>query len=410
MSTPNAGRGRPLLLAAVILGAVGLRAPAQAGEITACVFPITVLGEAAGVAELGGVVRDALVRNLQVLGVRTLADPEWRPAARARGLADEDLLAGPAAAAVAREVGARMAVSGLVYIEGRQLALSVKVLDPRSARLVTSVYATTILGVTVHNRIAEVVDRLTPRLASFVNPEQDTPEVPPFVLEVTLISEIEGLEVKVGGVESGGRIEEGRLTLPFNPYPVGTRLAVHKEAAGYHSAMETVELDRPRSEIALSPLWPETRSSWHLHWTTGQLFGLGVGYRRYLRPDTSFLEADNYLYLQPSRHPGGELTIHNDLGMVVGRYLLLPYGSPVRFALATGLGVVLTKAPLPGLFTDVYLNLASLILEYNRRTSMLYLRLDTKLALGIGNNLLGTEVMFLERFGPLLTLGLGWKR
>lgn len=399
---------RAAILALIALQALlaALPGAAQDQAVAACLFPTVGLTPESG--DLLEVVGRALSHNLQQLGILILPEETWR-----QGLgntAPEALLNGRVAAEVASRAGARMAVVSLIHVEDRQLSMSIKAVDARSGRVVSSVYATTLVGVAVHNRIGEAVQRLTPQLQSFLDPEQRGEEVAPFVIEAALLSDLDGIRISLGGVEPVGQIAGGRLTLPFALYPSGTRLEVLQEKEGYHPARETIVLEQVRSEVPLRPLWRHTRHSVHLSWTTGQILGMGLGYRYYLRPDYLFLAAENAFYLQPAPVPGAEgLAFHDDLGFLAGRYLLSPHDSPVRFALAAGLGLILTKSAAPGWFTDWYLNLMSLNLEYNRRLYTFGLRGDLKVTLGIGDDLLGTQVLSLQRFGPLFTLSAGRK-
>ncbi len=396
---------RTLLALVALLAAAS--AHAQEARIAACLFPTIALTEGDESRRLSEIVNSALSQNLQHLQISILPDKAWRDALA--GAPEQSVLNGKVAAEAAARAGARMAVVSLIHLEGRQLSMDVKVLDSRSGRLVSGVYAVTLVGVAVHNRVTEAVDRLTPQLESFISPEQQAEEVAPFVLEATLLSGLDGTRVSLGGIEPAGEISGGRLTLPFAPYPVGTRLELVEEKEGYHGARETIVLERPRSEVRLQPLWRETKRSVYLMLTTGQLFGLGVGYRHYLKPDTLFLAGENYFYLQPAQSDAGGMAIHDDLGVLVGRYLLWKYDAPFRFALAAGAGVVLTKAGVPGLFTDWYLDLVSVNLEWNKREYMFSLRADAKATLGIGNDLLGADIMTMNRFGPMLTVSIGRK-
>ncbi len=396
-----------LLAAWIAAAAAGAQETPQETRIAACLFPTIVLSEGDESRRLSEIVNSALSQNLQQLQISVLDEKAWREALA--GAPQESLLNGKIAAEVAARAGARMAVVSLVHLEGRQLSMDVKVLDSRSGRLVSGVYAVTLVGVAVHNRVTEAVDRLTPQLESFISPEQQAEDVAPFVLEVTLLSGLDGTRVSLAGIEPVGEISGGRLTLPFAAYPVGTRLDLVEEKEGYHPARETVVLYKPRSEARLQPLWRETKRSVYLSFTTGQLLGLGVGYRHYLQPDTLFVAGENYFYLQPAQSDAGGMAVHDDLGALIGRYLFSRHDAAFRFALAAGAGVIVTKAGAPGLFADWYLDLLSVSLEWNKRDYMFALRGDAKATLGIGNNLLGADIMKMNRFGPQITVSVGRK-
>lgn len=395
----------------LILAALAASAQAQGSETVlpaACLFPTVDLTATEQSAAFGPIIDAALRTNLQSLGLSILNEEAWRRALQRLGYADRELSQGPVAVRAAREAGARVAVCGLYLLREEQLVLSVKIYDSSTGRIVAGTFNASRVGVALNNRINETIDQLTPQLKRFLEPSQDKPpEIAPFVLEVILHSPDEGLEVSIAGVEAGGVIQDGRLTLPFIPYPVGTKLLLRKTKKGYHPAEETVTLDKPRTEAALRPLLPLTRWTLNMTWTTGQFLGLGVGMRYYLRPDSLFLGAEDYFYLQCNANPGSAAVPHNDLGVFVGKYLFFSHSSPIRFGLAAGAGLILTVLSTPGAvgYTDFYLNLASPWVEWNLKRWLVYMRVDARYVLDLGPNLIGGNWFSLDRYGPPITLG-----
>jgi hypothetical protein len=399
----------------IILMLLAAAVQAQAPETTrlaACLFPATDLTATEQSAPFGPIIEAALRTNLQNLGLEILAPESWRKILERDGHPDRALSQGPVAAAVAREAGARMAVSGLYLLQEEQLVMDIKIYDSETGRIVAGTFSASRVGVTLNNRINEAIDQLTPQLEEFLEPAQDRPaEISPFVLEVKLLSHDEGMEVSIAGVEAGGTIQEGQLTLPFIPYPVGTKLLIRKSKKGYHPAEETVTLNQARTEVALRPLLPLTRYTLNVTWTTGQLLGLGLGMRYYLRPNYLFLGAEDYFYLQRNPNPGSVSVPHNDLGILIGQYLFFSHNSPIRFGLAAGLGLIVTvlSSPDPVWYTDFYLNLISPWVEWNLKRWLVYLRVDGRFVLDVGKNLIGGDWLEIPRLGPPITLGVARK-
>ena len=88
---------------------------------------------------------------------------------------------------------------------------------------------------------------------------------------------------------------------------------------------------------------------------------------------------------------------------------------PVLFphAVSAGGGAILTANPgatLP-LFTDVYINLLNVWLEWKVGDYKLFARVEAKASLGIGNNLLGSNIIYWGPAFPPVALGLviPWK-
>jgi hypothetical protein len=406
---------RPLFKPLILLMVLAVSAHAQTSgnpSLAACLFPPVDLTGTEQSAPFGPIIDTSLRTNLQSLGLAILAEESWRRILERDGYPIQSLSKGPVAVSVAREAGARVAVSGLYLLQEEQLVMNIKIYDSETGRIVAGTFSASRVGVTLNNRINEAIDQLTPQLELFLQPAQEKPQdISPFVLEVTLLSPDEGMEVSIAGVEAGGRIQDGRLTLPFIPYPVGTKLLIRKTKAGYHEAEETVALTQPRMEAALRPLVPQTRYTLNATWTTGQLLGLGIGMRYYLKPDYRFLGVENYSYLQRNPNPGSVSVPHNDLGVSFGQYLFFRHDSPIRFGLATGLGLIVStlSSPDPAWYTDFYLTLVSPWVEWNYRSWLVYLRADARYVLDVGPNLIGGDWFSIDRLGPPLTLGVARK-
>ena len=397
----------------LVLQAACIRAQGpENARLAACLFPPLDLTGTEESAPFGPIIGTALRTNLESLDLVILTEEDCKGILEREGQTVQALSQGPVAVSVAHEAGARLAVSGLYLLQEDQLVMSVKIYDSDTGRIVAGTFSANRVGVTLNNRINETIAQLTPQLEQFLRPAEDKPrDISPFVLEVILRSADEGMEVSLAGVEAGGRIQDGRLTLPFIPYPVGTKLLIRKTKPGYHPAEETLTLGKPRTEAALRPLLRQTRYTLNVTWTTGQFLGLGVGMRYYLKPDYRFLGAENYFYLQRNPNPGSISVLHNDLGFFFGQYLFFGHNSPFRCGLATGLGWIVSTVPTadPAWFTDMYLNLFSPWVEWNHKRWLAYLRVDARYALDLGRNLLGGNWFEVKGYGPPVTLGAAYK-
>jgi len=120
------------------------------------------------------------------------------------------------------------------------------------------------------------------------------------VRKVTLFSPDEDMEVSLAGGRRVGRVSNGRLVLPFIPFKIGSELILEKRKEGFYTDEERVVLEEGSQEIELRPLRKKTRLATEIHWTYGQLLGMGIGQRYYLKPDYWFLSGEFYYYIQQS--------------------------------------------------------------------------------------------------------------
>ena len=370
-------------------------APESSGssELRAFYLPTVALGGDEESLRFAGIIDEALRRELELLGLQVVVAEAPSPESREEVSADPD----PAASLgttleTARGEAATIVVGSSAYVQRRELVMTFRAIDVASERLIAATFTPTLVGVTVHNRIDEAVTQLAARLEEFLANPEERASIAPFALSVTVQGSPEEMEVSFPGEEPLGRLEDGELTFPFEPYPVGSRLLLEKSHPDYHDELESVQLNAPVNNIELDPLWKKTRWAGELSWTYGQLAGLGVGARYFFDPDYWFVSGENYFYLQPSPYENANTTYHNDLFFWTGRYLFFDYDSPFRLGMGIGLGLILTRVADAdrALFTDFYLNLANLWIEYNTPTWTYSFRVGTKISMGIGNNLLET--------------------
>jgi hypothetical protein len=319
-----------------------------------------------------------------------------------------DLLQGEKALAVAAEAGAQLAVTGFFRVEDRQFVLEIKCYDVEAGAFVQGVLETGRLNLSLYNLLDGAVKELLPKIRLIGK----APPIagPQFVEQVTLRSPDEGMEVLLAGAQPVGTIQDGQLLLPPIPFPVGTSVAVEKRKEGYHPSREVLRLEQPVQDFKLKALRPQTRWGTEFNWTYGQVLGFGVAQRYYLKPDSSFLAAELYNYLQ-TNFSGGHPLFHHDLRLLYGGYLFTGPDDFFRLGWSSGAGVILTWFTLPGqgLYGDWYLNLVNLSFELNYRRFLVYLRAEVKYTLGWGNNLLGTGMTSIGDGPPPVTVGFMWK-
>ncbi len=372
----------------------------RAGEEVAVYYvPTQPLGNDDATLEMAGIVDTALLRAVERLGLTPIM-----------GDAIEPLTA-------ARDVGALLVVESSAAVERRELVMSFRAIEAETARVIAADFVPTMVGVSVHNRIREVIEDLAGRLERFLENPGAVETFDPFVLSAEVRMGPDGTVISLPGGEELATVSDGTARLPFNPYPVGTNIVLRREYPGYHPGESVVRFGSANSTLQLRSLWKERRWSAGAHVTMGQLAGLGVAGRYFFEPDVWFVGLQNYFYVQPAGIEVVDDISHNDVTAWAGRYFFFPYDSPFRIGLGAGLGVILTgiSSATPSLFTDYYLMPISLWMEYNTRNWTFFLRSDLKAALGIGRNLLGSQVIGVRNAagesasGVPLTFGIGRK-
>ncbi len=385
----------PLVLAACAASASGQdAAPAARGSIV--VYSLQDLSGPGATHEFEQPITDAVVSELGSIGVYDVVAPEkWAAAAQSRDVAPRDLLQGAAAASLARDVSADMAVSGSYAIVdadgGQQIALSLQCWDAASGRLLAGLQRTTRFDLAFYIALQGWVDELVQSLQSGQGvPTQAEAQAITAASggEISFRSADNGMQVVIAGDTPAGVIANGKLSFPVGAMPTGTPLTVTKEKAGYH---ESVQAIKSAPVVNLTPLAKLHDSAAEVTWTTGQLLGIGGAVRGYAVPDTCYLYAGNYIYLQTPQSPALRGILHDDIFTGFGGYLFFPPGALFRFSLATGAGFILSAFSQQGMpvYTDLYLNVASWTLETRILGPTLFIRQEFKYTLGIATNLEG---------------------
>jgi len=400
-------RGLALLILPLILAVPrGWSTDAKVTDASVCVFPLANLSPNGAQQEHQKPLSDAVRQEFEAVGFHILPDDQWLAEAARLKLAPDRVTEASQALLLGQKAGADMAVSGFYWMEKDQVLVSLQCWDVKAGTLITGFLHTWRFNLgfynSIHVEIADLVQSVVflsaPRLITLKNDVR--------VDEITFTSPQNGMEVVVEGQRSVGRIQNGTLVFQTDGLKAGTQFMVEKRQEGYHTLRQTV-IAAP--EVALTPIPRANNLSVELDWTFGQLEGAGATLRWYPKPDWIMVNFSEYLYAQIPLIANGNWPIHADSELLAGLYLFKPPESGFRLGISAGIGTILTWIPstsLP-LYTDVYLNVLSLWSEWRAWGLPIFARIELKIPLGIGNNLLGLPgpPMHWGPFFPPITLG-----
>jgi hypothetical protein len=374
------------------------------------VFPTVNLSTTDEYDEYQSIITNQLLAELQNAGFTIIPQEDWERERQRQSVPVEELYQGESAIPVAGAAGAEITVVSSYSVEGGLMALDIKCYDVAQNVLITGVFETARVNLSIYNTIAEAAAKLIPKIQPLGPPPV---QESPVVEEIALLSPDEGMSIFLGDEGFVGTITDGGLLLPPIPFAIGTRIDVEKRKEGYHTGEETLKLKEPEMEIKLKRLRKQTRTATELNWTFGQLLGFGLAQRFYLKPDQTFLAAEHYLYVQHN-FSGGKPVFHHDLRVLFGGYVFSGPDRLLRFNLSAGLGVIITYFTIPDqyMYADFYWNLLNTAIELNFNRFLLYIRSEAKYALGLGPaNLLGRDwIGTIGEGGPtIFTLGIAWK-
>jgi hypothetical protein len=351
--------------------------------------------------------------ELQNRGYATVPGGELARLATEGGLSSEGVPDAKLSAKMrelAREQGSKFICLARYVEQGEFAALSVYFWHIDGATIVT--YTTKdIVGLAVYNRMNVAV-------SMFVGKEGEGKKITAtgmgesggaktYVKEIILYSKDEGCEVFIKDKEKLGVIKDGKLILPYMPLTVGSVIVIAKKKVGYYDSSEELSLTREKNEFSLAPLEKIYGSGLVFTWTTSQFVGLGVGYIGNLNERFIYWGAENYFFLQVNDTADMNPVIHDDLR----GYLLFKFRFSDRFpftiSYSFGLGIIFSLLPIEDspLYTDFYFNPANIHLEYAVADYVIFLRIEYKVALGMGRNLLESGQISFAKGLPLFTLG-----
>jgi hypothetical protein len=383
------------LLALLVVSALPLLGQGAPGGQVGVVFPVKDLSPGTDSRDYEQTITEAVAAAFEAAGFRMLPSASWQDAADSRAVDLSQPLSEPDALAIARSIGADLAVTGIYSIQNEEIYYSIQCWDVTREKLAAGLQARTPFNLAFFSGLnIALTSELLPRLAS------QGPQVP----RVVFTSPDEGMSVKLSDDQDLGTIDDGRLTMPATAVTPGTRVLLEKRKPGFHPGEQTVTLTAAR-EIPLTPLVREHRSGVELDSTIGQLLGLGVAARDYRVPDWFFVTVGGYVWVQPPLNLALRAILHVDMSGGVGGYLFLKPDAPVRLGLSTGAGIILSfpsSAALPA-YTDFYLDVINWWVETTLFGTTIFIRQEFKYSLGIGTSLLGQGMMV--RDFPPTTLG-----
>jgi len=375
---------------------------------TACVFPIVDLSNPPDQSDRQDTITEMVGLDLKSAGFQLVPEDEWRAKADESSITLLDLVSSPAAAALAKSLGADMAVSGYYMLGDGFITVCVQCLETATGSIVAGFLKKDRFNLGFYNSLHAELSGMLANLGNGLDPSPSIAStVPRLLTEMVFTSSQEGMKVLIAGDVIAGFIEEGTLIFETPPVPAGTPFVVEKRMEGFHAQRETVNA---AAEIPLAPLIKSSRFAAEADWTLGQLIGLGGAFRYYILPDFLFFSTSHYIHFQAPYTPGATGVLHYDAGLQAGGYLIWGPESSFRLGVSLGFGTVFSFFFVPGLSpaTDLYLNLLNVTAEWNMPEISLFIRPEWKYALGIGNNLLGLGLMRWEVFPPI-TMGVVFK-
>jgi hypothetical protein len=378
-------------------------------KTTVCVFLDVDLSETEENSKYENIITDQLILELENTGFNVLPRKRMEAVFADSGLSRKELVSGVNAIHLARQAGADLAFCGFYRVENKALLLQIKCYNVAQEVLIGAVLKTGRLNLSIYNLISRAVGEIVPRIQVVKEPVNEFAAVRDQVRKIILLSPDEDMTVSLAGERRVGSVSNGRLLLPFIPFKIGSELILEKRKEGYYPDEERVVLEEESQEIELRPLRKKTRLATEMHWTAGQVMGMGLGQRYYLNPDYWFLSGEFYYYIQHSFVENSRPVFHYDLKFLFGGYPFIPVSSRFRIGLSSGIGGIMTSYSVPGIPVnrDIYLNVLNIWLEWNLGSKWtLLLRQEGKYSLGLKGGLLGRRwLMVSDRFPPL-TLGL----
>ncbi len=259
--------------------------------------------------------------------------------------------------AAAKAAGARFALSAAIQLRNKRATYSVVVVDATYEAVITGDAGTTYAGLTALTVLKDSALAVRERLQRGILEISATSERVPIPYALVFDGVPDGTTFYFGGDERPlAMSENGKLILPYLPLPAGSVLAYTVKREGFYDATGTVKLTHKQNKLRLPSMRPVLDDALFLSWGLGRALGGGVGYRRYLQPDRSFLFVEDDFYFQTDFLPNSTLIPHSDLFFGVGFY---PYTDPdslYRVSLSTGLFLMGTILPQPDMDKHLFLD------------------------------------------------------
>jgi hypothetical protein len=369
------------------------------------VFTMQDLSPSTENAEFAQPITASVRAAIEVGGFSMVGQELWSAEVQRRRLSPRALLAEATALAVAKAVGADMAVTGSYVVQDDQIYVSLQCWDVAAGRLITGLQQKARFNLAFYSFLNDRVTAMLPNIRFQEQHAQSSAAAAPQLVlpEITFLSPDDGMEILLAGDYSIGVVSDGKLLWKGGGISPGTDLHIEKRKPGYHTSRQTV---RAMREIKLSKLEKEHTRAIEVDWTWGQLAGLGSTLRGYLSPDGLFIFSSLYLFMQPPLTSAGSPIFHGDITLGLGGYLFFPPDFPVRLGVSSGLGFVSSNPTSPALppAADFYIDVINWWIETDLLGPVIFLRQEWKFTLGVGYNYLGTQWMTAANLPPM-TLG-----
>jgi len=375
-----------------------------------CVFPLVNMSPGGGQTEHQASLSEAVEQEFGAVGFTLIPQAQWTGEAGRLKIPPLRVLEAQQALTLSRSASADMAVIGSYSMENDRILVSVQCYDVSAGTLITGFLHTMRFNLGFYNLLHREIADLVQKVIFVTAPKLIGIQAEVRVNEITFTCPQDGMEVVVEGQKSAGRIQGGSLVFDTGGVRAGTVLHIEKQQEGYHTVWQAIHA---APEVALLPIPKKDTWATEIDWTTGQLEGAGATMRWYPIPNWVMVGFSEYLFTQVPAVSGGSWPAHADSELLAGLYLFMPPESALRFGVSAGFGTYLTWVPATSLpiYTDVYINVLNIWAEYHIWDLTFLLRIQSKVALGLGRNVLGTNFI---SGGPLfvpITLGvvLPWR-
>ncbi|MGO8692360.1 MAG: hypothetical protein ACLQMF_01695 [Rectinemataceae bacterium] len=320
-------------------------------------------------------------------------------------------------ARIARGEGAAWYALCFVAVVNDRLSYGIEVFSAWTGELVAADSFSAYAGPTAFPLIDDSATGVAARLASYVDGGEDSPRRP-VAYRVTVRSQDEGARITLGSPDSrlsilAGTIRDGKLVLPYYPFARGSTIRLYVSAPGRRTETVGVYLGQAAPTVYAPSLERQSVQDLLVGTGTGRLFGVGVGYRRYVAPEWSFLFLEDHLFAGYDFLPGSSPFLHEEIWTGFGSYLLLPPESRFRFGAGIGMGWLFSYSTVPEAQRRLYFDFALLpvyvFFDYSvARKAALWLSISAAYSLGTGSaGILGREWM--GSGPPALSAGVLWR-
>jgi hypothetical protein len=369
-----------------------------------CVFPLVNMSPGGGQAEHQASLSEAVEQEFGAVGFTLIPQDQWIGEAGRLKIPPLRVLEAQQALALSRNTAAEMAVIGSYSMENDRILVSVQCYDVSAGTLITGFLHTMRFNLGFYNLLHQEIADLVQKVIFVTAPKLIGIQAEVRVNEITFTCPQDGLEVVVEGEKSAGRIQGGSLVFKTGGVRAGTVLQIEKRQEGYHTVWQTIHA---APEVALVPIPKKDTWAMEINWTTGQLEGAGATVRWYPVPNWIMIGFSEYLFAQIPFVPDASWPLHADSELLAGLYLFWPPESSFRLGISAGFGTILTWVPRTSLpvYTDVYVNVMNIWAEYHIWDVTFLLRIQAKVALGLGTNVLGTNFISGGPLGIPVTLG-----